>query len=55
MSLENVKSALMLRNLVDHLVGLGELEDAGLHEGFDGLLDELRCGCFFEGVLDFAF
>ena len=43
------------RGLVIGLVGFGEVEDAGLDKGFDGLLDEFRLGFVFEGGLDLVF
>ena len=43
------------RCLVVDLVGFGEVEDAGLDKGFNGLLDEFRLGFVFEGGLDLVF
>ena len=43
------------RGSVVDLVGFGEVEDAGLDKGFDGLLDEFRFGFVFKGGLDLVF
>lgn len=39
-------------DLVENLVGFGEVEQAGMDEGLDGLIDELRLGFVFENGLD---